>query len=120
MLIAAFFTWWYGRGWALVFKNMQRRLRQTGEMFSVAQLLRTLFSPWRRTITYPGAGLDAHMQALADNAVSRLVGFTVRMFVLFTAAITVVLVALIAVAELVAWPLVPIAALAGIVKGLMP
>lgn len=120
MLIAAFFTWWYGQGWALVFKNMQRRLHQTSEMFSVIQLLRTLFSPWRRTITYPGAGLNAHMQALADNAISRLVGFTARMFVLFAAAVTVVVVALIAIVEIIAWPLVPVAIVAGIIRGLMP
>jgi hypothetical protein len=120
MLAAQFFVWWYGRGWALVFKNMQRRLGQIGELFSVTQLLRTLFAPWRRTITYPGAGLDAHLQALADNSISRLVGFTVRIFVLFTAAITVVLLATVALVEIIAWPLVPVAIVAGIVKGLLP
>jgi hypothetical protein len=120
MLAVAFFTWWYGQGWALVFKNIQRRLRQTSQMFSVSILLRTLFAPWRRIITYPGASLADHFRAMSDNLVSRMVGFTVRIFVLIAAVVTLIFVAVVAVIEIVAWPLVPIAILAGIVKGLMP
>jgi len=120
MLAAEFFVWWYGRGWALVFKNMERRMRQTGQLFSVSQLLGTLFAPWRRTISYPGASLNEHMQAMVDNAISRFVGFMVRIFVLIAAAMTFVGVAVVALVEMVAWPLVPIAIAAGIIKGLLP
>jgi hypothetical protein len=120
MLAAQFFVWWYGQGWALVFKNMQRRMRQTGQMFSVSMLLRTLFAPWRRIISYPGASLGDHLQALGDNLVSRAVGFTVRVLVLITACITFIVVAVVALIEIVAWPLVPIAIVAGIIKGFLP
>lgn len=120
MIAAAFFTWWYGQGWALVFKNIQRRLRQTAQMFSVSILLRTLFAPWRRIITYPGASLADHMRAMSDNLVSRFVGFMVRIFVLIAAGITLLFVAIVAIIEIVAWPLIPIAIIAGVVKGFMP
>jgi hypothetical protein len=120
MLAIAFFTWWYSQGWVLVYKNMQRRMRQTGEMFSVTMLLRTLFSPWRRIISYPGASLNDHLRAMVDNLLSRAVGFTVRILVLIAAVITFVCVAVIAAVEIVAWPLVPIAVVAGVIKGLLP
>ena len=119
MLAVAFFTWWYGQGWALVFKNMKRRLRQIEQMFSVTMLLHTLFAPWRRIITYPGASLGAHLQALLDNSISRLVGFIVRLFVLLFAVVAFIGVALVALIEIIAWPLVPIAIVAGIIKGLL-
>jgi hypothetical protein len=88
-------------------------------MFSIRILLRTLFSPWRRIITYPGAGLDAKMRAFGDNLVSRCIGFTIRSFVLFAAAIAFILLGLLALLELVVWPLVPLAGVALIVKGLL-
>jgi hypothetical protein len=89
------------------------------EAFSLKILLRTLFAPWKRIITAPGAGLDAKLQAMGDNLVSRFVGFTVRFVVLLTAAIAFVAFCLVGLAELIVWPLVPLAGVALIVKGLL-
>lgn len=119
MIVAAFFTWWYGQGWVLVFKNIQRHLHQTAQLFSVATLLTTLFSPWRRIMTYPGASINDHVRAFLDNLVSRAVGFTVRIFVLLAAFVCLIAVSIVAVVEIVTWPLIPVAILAGIVKGIM-
>lgn len=120
MLIGSFFVWWYGQGWAFVFKNMQRRLRQTEQAFSVGTLLQTLFSPWRRVISYPGSSLQAHIQAVLDNTISRFVGFMVRVLVLITAVIVLLVVIIVALLEIIAWPLVPLMIVAGIIKGLLP
>jgi hypothetical protein len=67
----------------------------------------------------PGASIDAKMRAFGDNLVSRVVGFTVRFFVLFAAALAFVLLLVASVLELVLWPLVPLAGIALIVKGLL-
>lgn len=120
MLVVAFLTWWYGQGWALVFRDIERRLQQTEQTFSVTQLMRTLFAPWRRIVSYPGSSFQAQVQALIDNSVSRLVGFTVRVLVLLAAGITLLGVILLAIVEVVAWPLAPIAIVAGLIKGLWP
>ena len=88
-------------------------------MFSAQILLRTLFAPWRRIVTTPGAGLDAKLRAVGDNLVSRAVGFTVRLIVLFTAGIMLLIVGIVAIVELVAWPLVPVAAVLLFVKGVV-
>jgi hypothetical protein len=87
-------------------------------MFSVPILLRTLFSPWKRIITYPGSSIDAKIRAFGDNLVSRFVGFTVRLFVLFTAAIMLCVVSAVACIELVVWPLLPILVVVTLVKGI--
>lgn len=88
-------------------------------MFSVPILLRTLFAPWKRIITYPGASIDAKIRAFGDNMVSRAVGFSVRLLVLFSAGIMLVLVSTVAVIELVVWPFLPLLVIVTLVKGII-
>jgi hypothetical protein len=88
-------------------------------MFSVPILIRTLFAPWRRIITYPGATIDAKLRAAGDNMVSRVVGFSVRSMVLFSAGVMLVLVAAVAALQLIIWPLIPVAVVVAIVKGII-
>lgn len=119
MLALEFFKWWYGQGWALLVRNMRRRLVMTSNVFSVPILIRTLFAPWRRIITYGGAGINSQIRTAADNLVSRLVGFVVRLFVLFTAGVSLVVVMAVAAVEIAAWPLLPIAVFGLLVKGVI-
>lgn len=119
MLALEFFSWWYGRGWAVLIRNMGKRLRLTAHMFSAPILLRTLFAPWRRIVSYPGRSLDAKFRAMMDNLVSRFIGFTVRLFVLFAAAVILTIVALIAMIEIIVWPFLPVAVVAGLIKGIL-
>lgn len=107
MLVVAFFSWWYGRGWREVAVNIGPRLQGVADSFSVKQLLRTMFQPWRRIITYPGDGLSAKVRALLDNLVSRVVGFVVRLLVLLAALIVMTITLVLSVAEVVVWPLLP-------------
>ncbi|HET8709396.1 MAG TPA: hypothetical protein VFL85_03890 [Candidatus Saccharimonadales bacterium] len=86
---------------------MRRKLTDIGELFSVDILLRTLFAPWRRIITYPGSSLDAHIRAFIDNLVSRCVGFGVRMTVLFCAMVMSLLVGIFGMVGCLLWPLLP-------------
>ncbi len=75
MLALEFIAWWYGQGWVLQIQNARKRLVRTSHLFSLPILLRTLFSPWKKIITDPGAGMEEHVRAATDNIVSRLVGF---------------------------------------------
>ena len=118
MLVTSFFSWWYGRGWQAVAVSFRPRLRGVLDSFSVRQLLRTLFAPWRRIITYPGASFDARVRAWGDNVFSRAVGFVVRMIVLTAAMAALVVVAALTALELVAWPLLPFAIPGCLIAGL--
>lgn len=119
MLPAAFISWWYGAGWRAVQHNVQVRIRRTLATFSVQTLTRTMFAPWKRIITVPGAGIDAKLRAMGDNLVSRAVGFTVRLLVLFVALLALSAVTIGGVLQIVLWPLVPLLIVGCIVKGLL-
>lgn len=119
MFMLDLFIWWYSAGWAGTIASTKRRFNGLSDMFSIQILLRTLFAPWRRIITYPGAGLEARMRAFGDNMVSRCIGFTVRIFVLLAAGVAFVLLSVASVVEIVFWPFVPLAAVALIIKGLL-
>ena len=111
--------WWYGSGWTGILNSTRRRLGGLAEMFSITILLRTLFAPWRRIITYPGASIDARLRALGDNFISRCIGFTVRFFVLLAAAISFLVLCVIGALEAILWPLLPLATILLLVKGLI-
>ncbi len=119
MMILELFRWWYGQGWQLVFKRAEQRMLAVGQDFSVATLLRTLFAPWRRIMTYPGSGLDAHLRAMVDNFVSRCVGFVVRISVLLAVAVIAILTLVVGLLQVLLWPLVPLAIIASLIKGFM-
>jgi hypothetical protein len=117
MLGIAFIRWWYGAGWNAVTVSVRHRVQRTIDSFSVPTLVRTLFSPWKRIVTVPGSGLDAHMHAMADNLISRVVGFGVRLTVLFSAGVSLVALTIFGVMQIILWPLVPLLAVTCVIGG---
>jgi len=119
MLALEFFTWWYGQGWRDVVRQAGKRFSSVTEAFSVGTLLRTLFAPWRRIVTYAGSGLDAYMHAAVDNAVSRFIGFLIRVVALLAALLMLVVTALLGCFIIILWPLLPLLAVGLIVRGIL-
>ena len=119
MLALEFFKWWYGQGWLKFFNDIKKKITNKFKAFSAPILLRTLFAPWRRIISYPGAGLGNHFQALIDNFISRVVGFSVRLLTLFAVAITTTLLGIAGCIGLVLWPLLPFGCVFLIIKALV-
>lgn len=77
------------------------------QRFSVSILLKTLFAPWRRITTEGGRSMQEQSRALLDNLISRLVGFTIRIFVIIAALVSMVLLAVAGVVVIIGWPLAP-------------
>jgi hypothetical protein len=119
MLVLSFLSWWYGRGWKEVLTGFRPRMRSVLDNFSVSQLARTLFQPWRRIVTYPGSSLAEKFRAWGDNAVSRAVGFTVRSGVIIIAFFVLIAVAVLTVVEIIVWPLLPLAVPSFLIAGLV-
>lgn len=109
MLFAAFIKWWYGAGWLEQAQAIRRRVTNIGGMFSVPILLRTMFAPWKQTVSIPrrDQALNDKIQAWIGNQVSRFVGFGVRIAALIAAGVSMALVGLIGGLTLVIWPIVP-------------
>ncbi len=119
MLGISFLTWWYGQGWIRIIKALPGRLQAITKLFSVSTLLKTMFAPWRRTVSYPGRSLGEHFQAWGNNLVSRFVGFFVRIFVLLAAAVSAAIVVCFGLIALIVWPFMPFAAVFLLVKGII-
>jgi hypothetical protein len=119
MLAFELLAWWYGQGWRDAARNIPRMLTSTSHAFSTPTLLRTLFAPWRRIVTYPGSSLDTKVRAFGDNIVSRAVGFAVRLIVLITAFLMIAIVLVIGVLSVVLWPLVPLGVIPLLVLGIV-
>ena len=119
MLISAFLQWWYGDGWRLEINKLPRRVSSVSASFSIFQLLKTLFSPWRRIISYPGRSLEDKLRALVDNMFSRVIGFFVRLIVIIAAIVALIFVAAASFIEIIIWPLLPPAVIVFIALGVM-
>lgn len=119
MLVLSFFSWWYGQGWKQVLTSIGPRINNLTEVFSVGQLFKTLFAPWKRITTDPGSSIGEKFRAMMDNLVSRAIGFCVRLGVLLAAGISIVAVLIISVAEIILWPLTPPAVILLPIIGIM-
>jgi hypothetical protein len=119
MFLVSFFSWWYGAGWSGLIPNSVIRSKKVLEAFSVYQLSQTLFAPWRRIITYPGASLAEKFRAWGDNLFSRIIGFIVRLFVIMVGLIFSLTVFILTWIEIIIWPLAPIAVIGVIIVGVI-
>jgi hypothetical protein len=118
LMIFELFRWWYGAGWQTMIRNIKQGPISVERNFSVGILVNTLFAPWKRMTTVSGKALDARVQAMLDNLISRCVGFFVRLFVLIAAGVSILLTFIMAIIIAGVWPLVPALIIFGAVKGI--
>lgn len=120
MLVLEVITWWYGAGWKGLVVRLQNLVNRVLVVFSVPLLIRTLFSPWRRIITFTDNSLIQNLRAALDNAISRFVGFWVRLIVIFTALLFIIFVIISGIFAIILWPLLPVLGAVAIFRGLLP
>jgi hypothetical protein len=115
-----FVRWWYGPGWVHLVRSSVQRVRGLALAFSLPILIRTLFAPWRRIISYGSKSFQDSMRAALDNFISRFVGFGVRVIVMLTAIVLIILSSLLSLVAVICWPLLPIVGIGLIIRGLLP
>ncbi len=120
MLVLDFLTWWYVAGWLNRLKVISRNISGWVEYFSIGTLLKTLFKPWRQTVTLagPNQNMQRRMNAMVDNFVSRMVGFFLRISVLIAAFFVVCFVLVADLVIFVVWPVLPVAPVIVVAVGL--
>lgn len=116
-MIFEMLRWWYISGWLQAIRRITEQAARVERVFSFSILLKTLFSPWRRIITPPGRSLDAKVHAALDNLVSRCIGFVIRSTVVFVAATVILGTLIFGIVMAFIWPLIPIAVIVFMVKG---
>ncbi len=109
MAVRLLLKWWYGPGLKWVWQRMLvDKLHYISEVFSVTDMVTTLFAPFRQTYVGKTNGVSA-LQAFTDRTVSRAIGFVVRMLLLLVALITASGVFIVGVLLCIIWPILPLA-----------
>lgn len=108
MVLLDLLIWWYTVGWVRLIRKQREIIRGIYNQFSVAILLKTLFSPWKRIVTQ-SRNFSEQLKAISDNVVSRFVGFAIRIFVLFAAISIIAALIVVSIILIILWPLIPIA-----------
>lgn len=115
MFLVGILSWWYGDGWRARAAMIGNRIARTSDYFSVGLLLSTLFSPFRQISA--GAvegGIAIQLRALLDKLISRIIGAIVRTFMILFGLVTIVLQATFGGIVLVAWMVVPLFPIVGL------
>lgn len=106
MFVTDLLSWWYGAG----FKDLSRKFKSlfvsTSDFFSVDILGKTLFQPFRQTLTTSNYKRTLG-EKIGDAVVSRSMGFLVRSFLILIGLTLLCLEALLMGLLYVIWPIVP-------------
>jgi len=117
MLVVGFFRWWYLRGWLGLINKVQSILRSLLDSFSISLLLKTLFSPYKQISAYGsgGSSIQAQLSDAADKLLSRMIGFVLRVVIIFTGIIAMLIDIILSSFVILLWPLLPILPVVGVI-----
>lgn len=109
MVILLGLRWWYSDGFIWIFNNsITYRAKKWVRYFSMPSLVKTLFAPFKQDVGRSNrSGLDALIQSLVNNSVSRIFGFLARSFLIIAGIVCISLVILSGLIMLVIWPIIP-------------
>lgn len=117
MLALGMITWWYSSGWKLFLTHIGDRLGSLLDFFSIPNLLRTLFAPFRQisAVGTSSKALDAKLRAWADKQFSRIIGLIIRTGIIIFGLCVIIITTVASLILLILWPLVPLLPIACIV-----
>lgn len=111
MIIVDMVGWWYSRGWLWMAQQIYVvELARVVEFFSIKDLFKTLFSPFRQdVIDTSRAPVGVKLQVLGGNIISRVIGAMIRITIIIIGLFFAALLILIGFVFLILWPFLPIA-----------
>lgn len=116
MVIVGMLAWWYTSGLHGLLRAVSNRFVAVFDYFSIDLLFTTLFSPFRQISAGSVNGpVGAQFRALIDNLISRLIGAVMRTIVMLIGLVTLIILMIISGLQLVAWVVVPLAPIAGLI-----
>ena len=117
MILADLLGWWYSRGWVWAVQYFfVKRNNAILDFFSIADLLRTLFSPFRQdSLQLQNAPIGVRLQAFGENIISRIFGLIIRSVLIITGCFSVIINGCFGLMAGLVWPLIPLLFTIGIV-----
>lgn len=98
--------WWYGAGFKDLSLKFSALFQSTADFFSIGTLAKTLFQPFRQTLTTSNYKRTLG-EKIGDALVSRTIGFLVRFFLILFGAIVLALEILGLGLTYLLWPVLP-------------
>lgn len=107
MFLSDILGWWYGAGLKDLTKRFKQVFDSTNDFFSIGLLLKSLFQPFRQTLT------DIQYkrtlgQKIGDALVSRAVGFITRGSLIFVGGFAILLEIVVLCSAVLIWPFLPL------------
>lgn len=116
MFLTGILSWWYSGGLVNRLNLIKQRLAKSADFFSIGLLLKTLFSPFRQISAGRVDGsFSIVVRAFFDRLLSRIIGATVRSFMIIFGTITLLLETIGGILMMLAWLLIPILPVVGII-----
>lgn len=120
MFMLSFFNWWYRAGWLQVPTVARDNISYIAQLFSVRTVLATLFAPWKQDVVASRSkAVQDRINALIGNLVSRFIGFSIRLILLFIVAISIFGVGIYRLVQFIVWPILPFAPVLLILAGVL-
>ncbi|MGD8373328.1 MAG: hypothetical protein PVI21_00520 [Candidatus Woesebacteria bacterium] len=109
MLFISMFSWWYGLGWLQLMQRAVGRVGSVLDFFSVGELLKTLFSPYRQiSVGQVNGPLSVKLRAWFDLQISRIIGAMIRLVVIIAGLFAAILSLILAFVLVLGWPILPV------------
>ncbi len=103
-IVILFINWFFIKVPKDIFKGWINFLRFNLYYFSIGLLLRTCFSPWRGFVwKYPRGLSTKHFEVFFSNVLSRLLGFIMRILLIFIGIIAESIVFLTGIIVILLW-----------------
>ncbi len=117
MLFIHMLQWWYGSGWVWITQQFfVRRVGRVASFFSVGDLAKTLFAPFRQdNLNTKGAPIGLKLQAFGGNIISRVLGFFIRLVLIILGLLSIIIVVILGVCMAIIWPLIPLGPIIAVV-----
>lgn len=117
MFVVDLVQWWYAKGWGTFWSDMKAMLKNTADTFSIGDLLKTLFAPYRQIDAENEGG--PILARLVSKLISRLVGFFARSALIVCGLVLMLLEIIAMGVMMIVWPLMPILPFVGIILAVL-
>ena len=120
VILQNYILWHYSRSFVDLSRIWMNFLWFFYHFFSIPDLFRTWFLPWKRLQEPYKKGLDvgAFFSTLIVNILMRIVGFFARTVILLFGVLFITMTALLGAAVFLAWLLLPVVSIASFLGGL--
>src|SRR3990167_7732937 len=108
-LVGNYFVWHYTRAYRELVHNERNILWFLFHFFSLPELTRTFFAPWKRLGENYGSIFDTEefFAALITNSLMRIVGIVLRSIIIVAGSIVLVIALIVSFTALLVWTLLP-------------